>query len=144
MISNRSRPKAKFTLATQCAQQMASQLIWRLSPANLAQLSGNSEIGVAPSVPTRIMQHTAERMRDRRAWVRLNRGRIVCSFSQSDKTASRISHHNRRDNAQADPVLSVFSLGGARQNKQSNIRARRSERIRRLTPAVEDWCRVFL
>jgi len=52
------------------------------------QLAGNSEIKIEKLTLTKDGNDTAERMLDRRAWIRLNRGRIVCSFSQSDKTAS--------------------------------------------------------
>ncbi len=51
-------------------------------------LAGNSEIKIEDLRLTKDGNDTAERMLDRRAWIRLNRGRIVCSFSQSDKTAS--------------------------------------------------------
>jgi hypothetical protein len=62
---------------------------------NLALISGvfvqqteNSEIKIEDLRLTKDGNDTAERMVNRRAWIRLNRGRIVCSFSQSDKTAS--------------------------------------------------------
>ena len=59
-----------------------------LIPGAFVQLSGNSEIKIEDNRLTKDGNDTAERMRDRRAWIRLNRGRIVCSFSQSDKTPS--------------------------------------------------------
>jgi hypothetical protein len=59
-----------------------------LIPGAFVQLSGNSEIKVEDLRLTKDGNDTSERMLDRRAWIRLNRGRIVCSFSQSDKTAS--------------------------------------------------------
>jgi len=52
------------------------------------QLARNSEIKIEDLRLTKDGNDTAERMLSRRAWIRLNRGRIVCSFSQSDKTAS--------------------------------------------------------
>jgi len=52
------------------------------------QLAGNSEIKIEDLRLTKDGNDTAERMLSRRAWIRLNRGRIICSFSQSDKTAS--------------------------------------------------------
>ncbi len=52
------------------------------------QLAGNSEMKIEDLRLTKNGNDTAERMLDRRAWIRLNRGRIICSFSQSDKTAS--------------------------------------------------------
>ena len=59
-----------------------------LIPGAFVQLPGNSEIKIEKLILTKDGNDTAERMLDRRAWIRLNRGRIVCSFSQGDKTAS--------------------------------------------------------
>ncbi len=59
-----------------------------LIPGAFVHLAGNSEIKIEDLRLTKDGNDTTERMLDRRAWVRLNRGRIVCSFSQSDKTAS--------------------------------------------------------
>lgn len=57
-------------------------------PGAFVHLAGNSEIKIEDLRLTKDGNGTSDRMLDRRAWVRLNRGRIVCSFSQSDKTAS--------------------------------------------------------
>jgi hypothetical protein len=59
-----------------------------LIPGAFVQLSGNSEIKIEKLTLTKDGNDTAEHILDRGAWIRLNRGRIVCSFSQSDKTAS--------------------------------------------------------
>jgi hypothetical protein len=59
-----------------------------LTAGAFIQVAGNSEIKIEDLRLTKDGNDTAERMLDRRAWIRLNRGRIVCSFSQSDKTAS--------------------------------------------------------
>ena len=59
-----------------------------LIPGAFVRLSGNSEIKIEDLRLTKDGNNTAERLLDRRAWIRLNRGRIVCLFSQSDKTAS--------------------------------------------------------
>jgi hypothetical protein len=59
-----------------------------LIPGAFVQLSGNSEIKIEDLRLTKDGNDTAERMLDRRASIRLNRGRIVSLFSQSDKTAS--------------------------------------------------------
>jgi len=59
-----------------------------LIPGAFVQLSGNSEIKIENLTLTKDGNDTAERMLDRRACIRLNRGRIVCSFRQSKKTAS--------------------------------------------------------
>jgi hypothetical protein len=52
------------------------------------QLAGDSEIKIEDLRLMKDGNDTAERMLNRRGWIRLNRGRIICSFSQSDKTAS--------------------------------------------------------
>jgi hypothetical protein len=59
-----------------------------LIPGAFIQLSGNSEIKIEDLRLTKDGNDTAERMLDRRAWTRLNRGRIVILFKQSDRTAS--------------------------------------------------------
>jgi hypothetical protein len=59
-----------------------------LIPGAFVQLSGNSEIKIEDLRLTKDGNDTAERMLDRRARIRLNRGRIVSLFSQSDKTAT--------------------------------------------------------
>ena len=59
-----------------------------LIPGAFVHLAANSEIKIEDLRLTKDGNDTTERMLDRRALVRLNRGRIVCSFSQSDKTAS--------------------------------------------------------
>jgi hypothetical protein len=59
-----------------------------LIPGVFVQLSGNSEIKIEDLRLTKDGNETAERMLKRRAWIRLNRGRVVNLFSQSDKTSS--------------------------------------------------------
>ena len=59
-----------------------------LIPGAFVQLAENSEIKIEELRLTKDGNETSGGMLDRRAWIRLNRGRIVCSFNQSDKTAS--------------------------------------------------------
>src|SRR6266571_9159375 len=59
-----------------------------LIPGAFVQLSGDSEIKIKDLRLTKDGNETAGGMLDRRAWIRLNRGRIVSLFSQSDKNAS--------------------------------------------------------
>jgi hypothetical protein len=59
-----------------------------LIPGVFVQLSGNSEITIEDLRLTKDGNETTERLLGRRAWIRLNRGKIVSLFSQSDKTAS--------------------------------------------------------
>ena len=62
-----------------------------LIPGAFVQLSGNSEIKIEDLRLTKDGNETSGGMLDRRAWIRLNRGRIVSLFSQSDKNASEFS-----------------------------------------------------
>jgi len=62
-----------------------------LIPGAFVQLSGNSEIKIEDLSLTKDGNETAEGVLDRRAWIRLNRGRIVSLFSHSDRSASEFS-----------------------------------------------------
>jgi len=59
-----------------------------LIPGAFVQLSGNSEIKIEDLRLTKDGNETAGGMLDRRASIRLNRGRIVSWFSHSDRSAS--------------------------------------------------------
>ncbi|HEY0725264.1 MAG TPA: hypothetical protein VGD41_14930, partial [Pyrinomonadaceae bacterium] len=59
-----------------------------LIPGAFIQLSENSEIKIEDLTLRKDGNDTAERVLDRRGWIRLNRGRIVTLFRQSDRTAS--------------------------------------------------------
>ena len=58
-----------------------------LMPGALVQLSGNSEIKIEDLKLTKDGNETAGGVLDRRASIRLNRGRIVSLFSHSDRSA---------------------------------------------------------
>jgi len=58
-----------------------------LMPGAFVQLSGNSEIKIEDLRLTKDGNETAGGVLDRRAWIRLNRGRIVSLFSHSDRSA---------------------------------------------------------
>ena len=62
-----------------------------LIPGAFVQLSGNSEIKIEDLRLTKDGNETAGGMLDRRASIRLNRGRIVSLFSHSDRTASEFN-----------------------------------------------------
>ena len=62
-----------------------------LIPGAFVQLSGNSEIKIQDLRLTKNGNETAGGVLDRRAWIRLNRGRIVSLFSHSDRSASEFS-----------------------------------------------------
>jgi len=59
-----------------------------LMPGGFVQLSGNSEIKIQHLRLTKDGNETAGGVLDRRASIGLNRGRIVCLFSHSDRSAS--------------------------------------------------------
>jgi len=86
-----------------------------LIPGAFVQLSGNSEIKIENLTLTKDGNDTAERMLDRRAWIRLNRGRIVCSFRQSKKTASEfgITTGQMTLRPDSDCLFSVWTDGTA-------------------------------
>ena len=83
-ITSKSRIRVGDTVRTADGASINLALI----PGAFVQLSGNSEITIEDLRLTKDGNETTERLLGRRAWIRLNRGRIVSLFSQSDKTAS--------------------------------------------------------
>ena len=83
-VTSKSKIHAGDTVRTADGASINLALI----PGAFVQLSGNSEIKIEDLRLTKDGNETAERLLDRCAWIRLNRGRIVSLFSQSDKTAS--------------------------------------------------------
>jgi ferric-dicitrate binding protein FerR (iron transport regulator) len=81
-------PKSKIHAGDTVRTSDGASINLALMPGAFVQLSGNSEIKIEDLRLTKDGNETAERMLGRRAWIRLNRGRIVNLFSQSDKTAS--------------------------------------------------------
>jgi ferric-dicitrate binding protein FerR (iron transport regulator) len=81
-------PKSKIHVGDVVRTSDGASINLALIPGAFVQLSGNSEIKIEDLRLTKDGNDTAERMLDRRAWIRLNRGRIVSLFSQSDKTAT--------------------------------------------------------
>jgi len=82
-------PKSKIHAGDIVRTSDGASINLALIPGAFLQLAGNSEIKIEDLRLTKDGNDTAERMLDRRGWIRLNRGRIVCSFRQSDKTASQ-------------------------------------------------------
>jgi hypothetical protein len=84
-----------------------------LIPGAFVQLSGNSEIKIEDLRLTKDGNETAGGMLDRRAWIRLNRGRIVSLFSQSDKNASefRVTTDQVTLRPDSDCLFSVWTDG---------------------------------
>ena len=81
-------PKSKIHAGDVVRTSDGASINLALIAGAFVQLAGNSEITIEKLTLTKDGNDTGERMLDRRAWIRLNRGRIVCSFSQSDKTAT--------------------------------------------------------
>ena len=81
-------PKSKIHAGDVVRTSDGASINLALIPGAFIQLSGNSEIKIEDLRVTKDGNDTAERMLDRRGWIRLNRGRIVSLFKQSDKTAS--------------------------------------------------------
>jgi hypothetical protein len=84
-----------------------------LIPGTFVQLSGNSEIKIEDLRLTKDGNETTGGMLDRRAWIRLNRGRIVSLFSQSDKNASefRVTTGQVTLRPDSDCLFSVWTDG---------------------------------
>ena len=84
-----------------------------LIPGAFVQLSGNSEIKIEDLRLTKDGNETAEGVLDRRARIRLNRGRIVSLFSHSDRSASEFSVTTGQVllNPDSDCLFSVWTDG---------------------------------
>jgi hypothetical protein len=84
-----------------------------LIPGAFVQLSGNSEIKIEDLRLTKDGNETAEGVLDRRAWIRLNRGRIVSLFSHSDRSASefRVTTGQVLFRPDSDCLFSVWTDG---------------------------------
>ena len=81
-------PKSKIHAGDVVRTSDGASINLALIPGAFVQLSGNSEIKIEDLRLTKDGNETAGGMLDRRARIRLNRGRIVSLFSQSDKNAS--------------------------------------------------------
>jgi hypothetical protein len=81
-------PKSKIHAGDVVRTSDGASINLGLIPGAFIQLSENSEIKIEDLTLTKDGNDTAERMLDRRARIRLNRGRIVTLFKQSDGTAS--------------------------------------------------------
>lgn len=81
-------PKSKIHAGDVVRTSDGGSINLALIPGAFIQLSANSEMKIETLRLTKDGNDTAERMLDRRAWIRLNRGRIVSLFKQSDRTAS--------------------------------------------------------
>ena len=86
-VTSKSKIHAGDTVRTSDGTSINLGLI----PGAFVQLSGNSEIKIEDLRLTKDGNETAGGMLDRRAWIRLNRGRSVSLFSQSDKNASEFA-----------------------------------------------------
>jgi hypothetical protein len=81
-------PKSKIHAGDIVRTSGGASINLGLIPGAFIQLSENSEIKIKDLTLTKDGNDTAERILERRAWIRLNRGRIVGLFKQSERTAS--------------------------------------------------------
>jgi FecR protein len=109
----RVTPKSKIHAGDTVRTSDGASINLALIPGAFVQLSGNSEIKIEDLRLTKDGNDTAERMLDRRASIRLNRGRIVSLFSQSDKTASEFGVATGQITLRPDSdcLLSVWTDG---------------------------------
>jgi hypothetical protein len=80
-------PKSKIHAGDIVRTSNGASINLALIPGAFVQLSGNSEIEIKDLKVTKDGNETADGMLDRRASIRLNRGRIVSLFSHSDRSA---------------------------------------------------------
>jgi hypothetical protein len=106
-------PKSKIHAGDIVRTSDGASINLALIAGAFVQLAGNSEIKIEKLTLTKDGNDTAEHMLDRRAWIRLNRGRIVCSFRQSDKTASEfgITTDQMTLRPDSDCLFSVWTDG---------------------------------
>jgi ferric-dicitrate binding protein FerR (iron transport regulator) len=86
-VTSKSKIRAGDTVRT----SDGASINLALMPGAFVQLSGNSEIKIQDLRLTKDGNETAGGMLDRRASVRLDRGRIVSLFSRSDTSVSEFS-----------------------------------------------------
>jgi hypothetical protein len=86
-ITSKSKIRAGDTLRTSDGASINLALI----PGAFVEVSGNSEIKIEDLRVTKDGNETAGGMLDRRAQIRLTRGRIVTLFSHSDTSASEFN-----------------------------------------------------
>ena len=106
-------PKSKIHAGDVVRTSDGASINLGLIPGAFVQLSANSEIKIEDLTLTKDGNDTAERMLDRRAWIRLNRGRIVILFMQSDRTASEfgITTSQVTLRPESDSLFSVWTDG---------------------------------
>src|SRR5437867_5305685 len=73
-----------------------------LIPGAFAELSGDSDINIEELKVTKDGNETAGGMRDRSARIRLNRGKIIVLFSQTDRSETRFVVNAGRDTISCD------------------------------------------
>src|SRR5215475_8938529 len=86
-VTSKSKIRAGDTVRT----SDGASINLALMPGAFVQLSGNSEITIEDLRLTKDGNETAGGVLDRRASIRLNRGRIVSLFSHSDRSTSEFS-----------------------------------------------------
>jgi len=106
-------PKSKIHAGDTVRTSNGASINLALIPGAFVQLHGNSEIKIEDLKVTKDGNETADGMLDRRASIRLNRGRIVSLFKQSDRTASEFGIATRQVTlrAESDCLFSVWTNG---------------------------------
>jgi hypothetical protein len=108
-VTSKSKIHAGDTVRTSDGASINLALI----PGAFVQVSGNSEIKIEDLRLTKDGNETAGGMLGRRAWIGLERGRIVSLFSQSDKNASefRVTTGQVTLRPDSDCLFSVWTDG---------------------------------
>jgi FecR protein len=108
-------PKSKIHAGDVVRTSGGASINLGLIPGAFIQLSENSEIKIEDLRLTKDGNDTAERTLDRRGWIRLNRGKIVSLFKQSDRTASEfgITTGQVTLRPESDCLFSVWTNGTA-------------------------------
>ena len=84
-------PKSKIHTGDTVRTSDGASINMALIPGAFVQVCGNSEIKIEDLRVTKDGNETADGILDRRASIRLNRGRIVSLFSHSDRSGSEFS-----------------------------------------------------
>jgi FecR protein len=106
-------PKSKIHAGDTVRTSDAASINLALMPGAFVQLSANSEIKIEDLRVTKDGNETAGGMRDRRASIRLNRGRIVSLFSRSNTSGSHFDVATRQVtlSPDADCLFSLWTDG---------------------------------
>ena len=108
-------PKSKIYAGDTVRTSDGASINLALVPGVFVQLTGNSEIKIEHLGVTKDGNETAGGVLDRRASIRLTRGRIVSLFSHSDRSASEFNVATGQVNVRPDSdcLFSVWTDGAS-------------------------------